>query len=173
MPRRPLPAVGPGRTEFGFNRTVCACSVCVRYCKHVPGYLIPADLDRIRGHLGGETPLQAWADTFLRASLGAIVRQAGQLRRIPTLVPARRVSGACVFLTAGDRCQIHAAAPYGCAFFDAHQPHEESVRRSLRGLQSVADAWASDGMYARVWRALDAAGLRAVSPEVARGLSWP
>jgi hypothetical protein len=35
------------RKEFGFVRTVCACGECTINCHFIPGYLIPADLERI------------------------------------------------------------------------------------------------------------------------------
>jgi hypothetical protein len=36
-----------GRTEFGYPRTVCSCRECSEYCHHLPGYLVPADLERL------------------------------------------------------------------------------------------------------------------------------
>jgi hypothetical protein len=58
MTRLPLPLLDPARTEFGFTRTVCACDRCIRYCQHLPGYLIPADLERIHQQLLG--PWRPW-----------------------------------------------------------------------------------------------------------------
>lgn len=168
MTQHPLPMTDPDRTEFGFQRTVCACPECVQNCRHLPGYLIPADLGRIQQHLAAGEDLLAWARHHLRASPGAMVLHQGRAFRIPTLVPARRADGACLFLADQDRCQIHAVAPFGCAFFDAHQAHEEADRRSRRGLQAVAEAWRRGDPFAQVWRALHQAGLHSPPPEVCR-----
>lgn len=168
MPLRSLPVVDASRTEFGFHRTVCACAECVRNCRHIPGYLIPADLDRLRQHLAPGEDLLVWARRHLLASPGAKVLQAGRVFRIPTLVPARQADGTCTFLTAEGRCAIHAVAPFGCAFFDAHMPTVEADRRSSRGLQDVLEAWVQGNVYARIWMALHEAGRVAPPPEVCR-----
>ncbi len=163
-----LPLVDPARTEFGFPRTVCACRDCTLNCRHLPGYLIPADLDRIQQHLAPGEDLFTWASQHLLASPGAKVMQEGRIFRIRTLVPARQATGACIFLTDENRCAIHAIAPYGCAFFDDHMAGSEADRRSSRGLEAVLEAWAGGGLYAQVWIALDHAGLHAPSPETCR-----
>jgi len=168
MASHPLTVIDPARAEFGFCRTVCACDNCRLGCYHRPGYLIPADLERIRDHLAPGEGLVAWAGRHLLASPGAVVVRRGRVFRIPTLVPARRADGACTFLTADGRCAIHAVAPFGCAFFDAHMGHAEADRRSLHGLRAVVDAWAADGPYARVWEALADAGRGAPAPETCR-----
>ena len=54
------------RTEFGFERTACACSECAINCRFIPGYLIPADLDRIAGHLGSENLIEFALDVISR-----------------------------------------------------------------------------------------------------------
>jgi hypothetical protein len=168
MSRQPLPLVDPARTEFSFARTVCACHECTLSCHHIPGYLIPADLERIHQHLSPCDDPEAWDRAHLLASPGALVLCRGQMARILTLVPARRPDGACTFLTEAGQCAIHALAPFGCAFIDAHQPKEEADRRSSRGLQSVIAAWNASAPYARLWVTLARAGLVAPEPEVAR-----
>lgn len=159
----------PPRTEFGLARTECACAGCASHCHIVPGYLIPADLERLSRHLGYRNPLSCAADHLL-ASPGATVLQAGQLRQLPTLVPRRQENGACVFLDENSRCRIHAVAPFGCAFFDSHQPNEEAHRRSAKGLQEIARLWANPKahLYTLVWRILEATGRRAIPPALAR-----
>ena len=98
------------RTEFGVARTVCACRACVVNCRIVPGALITADLHRISEYLN-ESDLRRFAFDNLLASHGAIIFTRSGLVRIRTLVPARRADGACRFLTAEDRCSIHAESP--------------------------------------------------------------
>jgi hypothetical protein len=163
-----MPVIDAARTEFGFNRTVCACPECTMNCHHIPGYLIPADLERMHQQLSPSEDLHAWARQYVLASPGAVVLCQGQAVRIPTLVPARRPDGAFTFLTDAGRCAIHAVAPYGCAFFDTHMPQAEADRRSKRGLQAVLEAWEAGGPYARLWVMLADAGLVAPAPEVAR-----
>jgi hypothetical protein len=168
MNKQPLPLVDVARTEFGFCRTRCACRECSRSCYHLPGYLVPADLQRMHGHLAPEQDLRGWAQGHLRASPGALVLRRGQLCRVPTLVPARRPDGACVHLTAAGQCAIHAVSPFGCSFFDSHMPSGEADRRSQRGLQAVLEAWDAQGMYAQLWLALAGEGLVALPPEESR-----
>jgi hypothetical protein len=168
MATRPLPVIDPARAEFGFCRTVCACDDCRRGCRRVPGYLIPADLERLGQHLAPGEELVTWAARHLLASPGAVVARRGRAFRIPTLVPARRADGACTFLAEDGRCAVHVVTPFGCAFFDSHMDHAEADRRSIRGLRAVLDAWADGGPYARVWAALTEAGRRAPAPEACR-----
>jgi Fe-S-cluster containining protein len=129
--------------------------------------LIPADLHRIAEYLN-ESDLSRFALDNLLASPGAIIYTRSGLIRIRTLVPARRADGACRFLTAGDRCSIHAVSPYSCALFDCTQSREEADALSLRGLTEVARAWRQDGLYAQLWLILYHAGRIAPSPIEAR-----
>lgn len=158
------------RNEFGFERTRCACSECALNCKHLPGYLIPADIESIARHLG-YTNIGDFAFDNLLASPGATVMNAeGHIFQIRTLVPQRKEDGSCKFLDANDRCMIHAVSPFGCSFFDVHQPDAEANHRSQRGLQEVARCWVARGSsaYTVLWKLLFAAGLRAVPPAIAR-----
>jgi DNA-binding NtrC family response regulator len=93
----------------------------------------------------------------------------GQVFQIPTLVPRRQSNGACRFLTADNRCAIHAVSPFGCSHFDVHQSRDEADRISLAGLQAIAREWATGGLYARLWTILHAMKLDAPSPIAARG----
>ena len=157
------------RTEFGFARTECACANCASHCRVVPGYLMPADVERISRHLGYTNPL-SFASENLLASPGATVLQAGQLRQLPTLVPRYQANGACVFLDENSRCRIHAVAPYGCAMFDSHMSDDEANRRSTRGLWEIARLWANPKahLYTLLWRILDATNRHALPPALAR-----
>jgi hypothetical protein len=156
------------RTEFGFERTICACVECTFNCLHLPGYLIPADLERMyqATRLEGQTVLD-WAQENLMASPGAIVVRNRKLFRIPTLVPTRKPDGSCRFLSDG-RCAIHAVSPFGCAFVDAHMPKEKVDRISSQGLQAVLESHLTPGLYHEVWLALWQAGLQAPAPEESR-----
>lgn len=161
------------RREFDFERTECACRECQQNCRHIPGYLIPDDIERICHHLGYAN-VGEFAFACLLASMGATVMgQGGRVFQIPTIVPRRKEEdGSCIFLDAGSRCLIHAVSPFGCAMFDCHQSHEEANRRSSRGLQEIAGHWAAEAEsgYTVLWRLLYAAGRRAIPPQVARQL---
>jgi len=168
MNKQSLPIVDSARTEFGFCRTQCDCLECTRSCHHIPGYLVPADVERMHQYLAPDQDVRAWAKEHLLASPGALVMRHGKTFRILTLVPARRPDGACIFLTSIGQCAIHSVAPFGCAFFDGHLPHSEADRRSKRGLQAVLEAWDASDLYAHLWVALAGRGLVAPAPEVAR-----
>ncbi len=87
--------------------------------------LAVGDLQRITKRLGTDA-----AGKFV-PSRGALARtRTGALVRIPTITPARKPDGSCVFLTAEGRCSIHDIAPAGCAYFDSHMLDEEANRRS-------------------------------------------
>ena len=172
-PTNPIVITRPGpaetRTEFGFTRTVCACAGCARHCRQVPGYLIPADVPRISRALGCASPF-VFALKYLLASPGATVARGGTLYQIPTLVPRRQANGACVFLDDNNRCRIHAVAPYGCSFFDAHQAPAEADERSQRGLSEIARHWANlpPSLYVLLWHWLARTGRQALPPHLAR-----
>jgi hypothetical protein len=152
------------RKAFGFARTECACAECVLNCQHMPGYLIPEDLPAMAAALGYDD-WDKFAFENLAASSGATVMTSdGKVCQIPTLVPQRQANGACKFLTTENRCQVHTVKGFGCAYFDCQQSRQEADARSLRGLHAIAQDWAMQGMYARLWLLLDARGVRALPP---------
>lgn len=155
------------RTEFGLPRTTCACKVCVTNCKHMPGFLIPADLDRIiPADLLGFWPGESWfAERYLLASPGAVAIRDGKIYRVRTLVPAVKPSGECVHLN-GEQCGIHTISPFGCAFFDCG-PERDNL--SLKGIEAVFFAWDDEtSLYCRIWTHLSMLDLVQQSPEVLR-----
>jgi hypothetical protein len=152
------------RKAFGFARTECACNECVLNCQHMPSYLIPEDLPTMAAALGYDD-WEKFALENLAASPGATVMTSdGQVCQIQTLVPQRQANGACKFLTAENRCQVHAVSPFGCAFFSHAQSRAEADARSLSGLHAIAQDWVMHGMYARLWQLLNAHGICAVPP---------
>jgi hypothetical protein len=171
-----MPAEDPSRREFGANRIVCDCSVCVNNCRFMPGYLIPADLARLAPTgPDGYVDLD-WAREHLRASSGAIVakfvdivvygKRVREPRkfRVPTLVPAHRPDFSCHWLEGG-RCTVHSMAPFGCAFFSCNQPAEEAASLSADGLRDILADFELGGPYAQIWIVLHDEGLTA--PDVA------
>jgi hypothetical protein len=153
------------RTEFGFTRTVCGCEVCVRNCVYMPGFLLPADLDRMMPK--GVEP-HKWAEKALLASPGALVASGTDLFRIPTLVPATKANGECMHLD-GKLCGIHSIAPFGCAFFDCQDRPERDDPLSLAGLRTIMDAWRDpQSLYRRIWVHLAYKNLMQQKAEVLR-----
>lgn len=109
-----------------FERTRCSCPGCVRCCYRHPGPLAVGDYERIAAVVGEDV-----AREKLRRSYGALLASSYGIVRVPTITPAMRDDGGCVFLTEEDRCSIHESAPAGCALFDVHMGERESQRRSL------------------------------------------
>jgi hypothetical protein len=137
----PLP-----REQFGFRRTTCGCEFCKAPCRHVPGSLDVADLDRL---CPSGRDVLAWAEEHLRAVTD---------KPFPTLVPARGANGHCHWFFEG-RCLVHANAPYSCAFFDAHMTEAEAARRSAATIRARREDAARGGLYYRVWLHLCRKGL--------------
>jgi hypothetical protein len=138
----------------------------------MPGYLIPADLDRLIPWDRGTQAAWGWCLKNLRASSGARVLIRGEVRNVPTIVLASREDGSCVFLE-NDRCTVHDDAPFGCAFFNlCDPPHEHQTFLANEGLKGVIKCWINaekeETFYCILWAALDARGLTSKPPEVKR-----
>jgi hypothetical protein len=136
----------------------------------MPGYLVPSDIERMASALGA-IDAREWALRSLLASPGAVIamtnRTTGETVRasVPTLVPARAASGHCVWFDAEyGRCGIHAAAPFGCAFFDCSMSRQEGDKRSLAGLRAIVEDRQANGLYSQIWDELDRVGRKALSP---------
>jgi hypothetical protein len=112
----------------------------------MPGTLVPSDLARL---CPAGQDVFAWAEQHLRALTG---------KPYPALVPARGAYGPCHWFFDG-KCAVHAGAPFGCAFFDAHMPDEEVARRSAAMVEAIREDAAAGGVYGRVWRHLREKGL--------------
>jgi|WetSurMetagenome_2_1015567.scaffolds.fasta_scaffold16488_8 hypothetical protein len=170
------------RTFIGYKRTYCDCPECALNCQYIPGYLLPTDLPRISAFHGvtfnplldwqlQDTPFPQFILANVLASPGALVLKGGRPCRIPTLVPARSDNGWCKFFD-GRLCTIHSVAPFGCAFFDAHQDSRVSSAISGFGLTIIARLWEEEprSLYCQVWNDLYRRGLIAPSPEQCRHL---
>lgn len=154
------------RIELGLPRTTCACHACIINCHFMPGFLIPSDLDRIIP--ANVVPTQ-WAEGQLLASPGALVMKDGKTFRIRTLVPTVKADGSCIHLNADERCDIHAVAPFGCAFFDCGAERTNyGAKLSAYGLFQVHRAWENNELYARIWRHLDREGRVQLKPDILR-----
>jgi hypothetical protein len=155
------------RIEFGVERGEgCSCRTCRRNCMYLPGFLIPADLERMIPE--GEDPLK-WAEVNLEASPGANVKKDGETFRIPTLVMASKEDGSCIYFEKR-KCLIWETSPFGCAFFDCRSkddPEQDRIQHQLsqHGLKAVFDAWRTDSLYKRVWYHLMESGHESEPPE--------
>jgi hypothetical protein len=136
----------PVRQRHGFSRTVCDCVFCRVPCRHVPGGLDPEDLDRL---CPPGQDLFAWAEEHLRALTN---------QPYPILVPARAAHGGCHWHFQG-KCAVHENAPYGCAFFDAHQSDSEVAQRYAATVRARQQDAAQQGIYYQVWLYLCQRGL--------------
>ncbi|MBM4068831.1 MAG: hypothetical protein FJ271_07780 [Planctomycetes bacterium] len=134
------------RQMHGFARTRCGCERCRVPCRHVPGGLDVADLDRLCPE---GRDLFVWAEEHLRARID---------KPYPVLVPARQANGHCHWLFEG-KCVVHEHAPYGCAYFDTHMSADESRRRYAATVRAREQDAAEAGLYFRLWERLRDKGL--------------
>jgi hypothetical protein len=138
-----LPVV---REQHGFKRTTCDCEYCRAPCRHLPGSLDVADLERL---CPPGADIFAWAEEHLRAL---------PEKSFLTLVPARQANGHCHWHLDG-KCVVHEASPFGCAFYDTHMSEAEAEKRTAATIQARDDDEAKRGLYYRVWRHLCGKGL--------------
>jgi hypothetical protein len=116
--------------------------------------LLPADLGRLIP--AGADP-RAWAREHLRATPRG------------TLVPARATPGGpCHWLTADDRCAVHAASPFGCALFYCDQPKAEVERLKDQAITAICEAHSQGGLYAELHQCLWDEGLRDYGSEAGK-----
>jgi Fe-S-cluster containining protein len=122
------------------ERTFCDCRRCTAFCRTMPGDLAPGDIDRIADYLGVEATEQFVQANF-RAASGRTIPYRGGEADVPTIVPAQRPDGRCVFFTADERCAIHPVAPFGCSRFNyCDEPDHEDHRRMRRLLKAIVKA---------------------------------
>lgn len=172
------------RTEFGAERTTCACDACRRCCRFLPAWLIPADIKRMI--LSDADPFK-WAELNLLASPGALVAQvverlfrsqlepgkyerrlSRRLFRLPGLVLAAKPDGSCRFLSAQGACTTHDISPFGCAFFDGHARVSPASDRLVRaGLKQSIEVGPRH-LYHQLPRHLIRKGLVSPSTQVKR-----
>ena len=125
-----------------FTRTECACDRCRTCCKCMPGMLAPGDLEDISLHVGMVDDVKKtkkWIVSHFAASEGALVSKNAKVGRIPTIVPAQRPDGTCVFLNADDRCDIHSVSPFGCRMLDPHMTRAQSDPIVAAGLWRIVE----------------------------------
>jgi Fe-S-cluster containining protein len=151
-----------------FNRTECACHDCRSFCKSMPGALTPDDLPRIAAFLQMDHDWPEMLKRYFNASPGALVVTHGVLKRVGTIVPARKEDDSCVFFDEQERCRIHPVAPFGCAMFDNHIEPEDGSKKHDYLIQITARAHVEHAPYAIWHRWLTHINRIAPAPEVLR-----
>lgn len=123
------------------QRSSCSCSQCRCACETMPGYLVPEDLEHL--------PVE-----HLRSSSGALVIKDGVPMQIPTIVPASRPDGSCVFYANG-KCTVHAHSPWGCRAFNVCETDTPDVQmRRQIGLALVYQDHLEGGPYHQLTKSL-------------------
>lgn len=148
----------PIRTEFDYQRTSCSCELCSFWCKIMPGFLVPTDLQRL---CPPGDDLMTWAREHLRASQGyrVVKPMKGTILQIPSLVPAKNANGHCHWLQPDGMCGVHENSPFGCAFLDQHMKNSVAERRNEVGRLARLEDFQNNGPYSQVWHMLMAEGL--------------
>lgn len=153
---------------------------CRTICEYLPGFLIPADLERLipsnvksaTGYDGNLNEIFAWAENALLASPGALVADSntGQIYRIPTLVLAAREDGSCIFLSADKRCMIWENSPFGCSMFTVctKRSKKKDDELVMQGMKAILEDIKNDGPYCKIWEHLNEKGFHSPAPEEKR-----
>lgn len=128
------------------TRTICDCDQCQAGCKSMPGYLVADDL-----------PFFNVKD--LRSSEGATILTHGRVLKLPSLVPAQKENGECVFFDQG-RCTVHEHSPYGCRMFSACATEDDQLQRH-DGVRMLYESHRLNDEYAQLTRTLPKARKRA------------
>ena len=132
-----------------YERSYCGCDMCKAACHNMPGMLAPGDLQQIAVECDKEPTDLSWVNTHFCASAGAAVLIDGNPARIPTIVPAQKPNGHCVFLNDEDRCEIHRVAPFGCRCFNVCD--EENREEDLDSSSACLAQCAADDRYRGTW----------------------
>ena len=143
-----------------FQRTTCACDACRVGCKTMPWMLTIGDFERIAHHLGKAADIVFLTENFVAsegAKVGRFTENGIETFQIPTITPAQKHDGSCVFLQKDGACGVHPVAPWGCSHVDTHMTAEEGEQRVAAALNDVRNDWKSVGQYLQLWRLLVAA----------------
>jgi len=148
----------------------------------MPGMLAPGDMERIAKFSTGLDPesiaeeiqgntddlnilnqandVISWIETHFAASPGAMVlARDGKTYQIPTIVPAQKEDGSCVFLDENDRCTIHPVSPFGCQQFKICEEDPMLIKGGQDKVSHCLSAIAVDEQYMMAHAMLQAEGL--------------
>jgi hypothetical protein len=65
----------------------------------------------------------------------------------------------CHWLLPDGHCEVHADAPFGCAFVDQHMKDGEALKRNEAARLARLEDFANNGPYSQVWHMLMQEGL--------------
>lgn len=145
------------------RRTTCDCEACQVGCRTMPGMCSLPDVERITDYVAPDDREKFITEHFV-ASEGAKVariRDNGSVAvfDIPTITPAQRPDGTCVFYNREDgTCGVHPVSPLGCACVDTHLTRAEGDAVLHPALAELAADKAVGGPYLQTRERLVAAG---------------
>jgi len=115
----------------------CTCEKCVRCCVYKPGWFIPGEAEQVADVLGYSLDTlfhrHLMVDYWV-ADTNILILSPATTNGMPGQIFPSNPLGQCGFLTAEQRCSIHAVKPYECAVSDCQGSHEELHA-------SIADLW--------------------------------
>lgn len=118
------------------ERTVCSCVSCKAVCRAKPGELAPGDFRRIAEHVDCEPTESFMLANFMATPGRTVTLENGDTVVAPTIVPAQKSNGDCVFLAKSGRCLVHPVAPFGCSRFNECSVNEDDPARDAILLSS-------------------------------------
>lgn len=142
-----------------FTRTHCSCAQCKAACRTMPGTLAPGDVERIADYFGVEITPDFISKNF-RASDGFRIHKSGEHMTVPTIVPAQKSNGECIFYANGS-CTVHEVSPFGCSQFMVCDDTVEGSFATDEKLHALVDACQESPAYVTVWGHLFQRGLTA------------
>lgn len=148
-------------------RTTCGCSSCTVGCKTMPGCLVPGDLERIQDFVGDHRP-EFVLEHFVAsdgAKVAKKIKDTTYIISVPSIVPAQKADGSCVFLDENNRCKIHPVSPFGCSRHDTHMSKEEGDRRMTWGVTAQIEAHQQGAPFSLWCQVLDGLNLKAAPLE--------
>jgi Fe-S-cluster containining protein len=161
---RDLPIL-PARERF--ERTVCDCVGCKIGCHTMPGCASVGDVENIAAHLGQKPDREFLIKNFrlsTAAKVGRYTSDGMAITIVPTITPAQREDGRCVFLTDDDQCSVHPVSPIGCSHCDVHQTKYDGDIVVGAMLREILQDREDRGPYFKACAALIEAGK--TSPDV-------
>lgn len=133
----------------------------------MPGCLVPGDLERIQEFVGDQRP-EFVLENFVASDGAKVAKQikgTTYVISVPSIVPAQRADGRCVFLDEQDRCKIHPVSPFGCSRHDTHLSAAEGNRRMTWGVTVQIEAHQQNAPYSMWCQVLDGLNLKAAPIE--------
>lgn len=129
----------------------------------MPGCLVPGDLERIQEFVGDPRP-EFILENFVvsdGAKVAKVISGTPCIISVPSIVPAQKADGSCVFLDENDRCKIHPVSPFGCSRLDTHMSAVEGTRRVTWCVTEQIEAHKQQTTFSKWCQVLDGLNLKA------------